>query len=75
MDFGNGNYGFGNSYWGSNVPCDVPAPMDVEITHYCSECGAKWDVVMDYELGSYFYYDEDNDPLCPECGHDSRYDL
>jgi len=59
---------WGNPYWGDNVPCDVPAPEDVIVEHYCPECFATWRVIMDYELGSYFYYDEDNDPYCPLCG-------
>lgn len=66
------DYGFSNSFWGSNVPADVPAPRDVEVDHKCSNCGHRWVVIMDCEFGRYYYYDEDNDPLCPECGHYAR---
>ena len=53
-------------FWGDNVPEDVPAPRDVYVAHYCI-CGNVWDVLMNYEMGKYYYYDEDKDPYCPEC--------
>jgi hypothetical protein len=59
--------GFGNKYWGDNVPCDVPAPRDVQVDLRCNN-GHKWTVIMDYEMGNYFFYDEDLDPYCPTCG-------
>ena len=58
---------FGNPYWGDNVPADIPPARDVTVTHECPN-GHKWDVVMDQEFGSYFYYNEDEDPYCPICG-------
>ena len=61
-------YGFGNPYWGDNVPCDVPPPQDLTVEHICLECGNTWLAVMDFELGGYFYYDEDHDKFCPSCG-------
>lgn len=60
---------WGNAYYGSNVPCDVPPPQDITVEQKCPN-GHTWKVVMDYELGGYFYYNEDEDPFCPECGEE-----
>jgi len=61
---------FGNKYWGDNVPCDVPAPEDREVEHKCED-GHAWVVIMDFEMGRFFYYNEDEDPICPTCGKDA----
>lgn len=49
---------------------------DVEIKHTCHECDHEWTVIMwkesDHESGHHYvgYYDDQEDPFCPKCGHD-----
>ena len=62
------------SYGGGYLPPGTPLPHDEQVEHVCSDedCGNVWDVVMNYELGGLFYYNEDKDPFCPECGAPAR---
>ena len=34
--------------------------------------GHSWEARMFWELGGWFYSDEDNGPYCPECGEEAR---
>ena len=59
----------------SNLPPGCPGPHTEEVPHHCDneECDEYLKVVnvsMHWELGGYFYIDEDNDPVCENCGDD-----
>jgi len=41
------------------------------VNHSCSNCGHQWNARMFYELGGWFYKDDD-EALCPECGHEGQ---
>ena len=61
-------------YGGGYLPPGTPAPHDEPVEHRCSVCGNVWTVMMNWELGGLFYYDEDKDRKCPDCGGEAEED-
>lgn len=42
------------------------------VLHRCSNCGIQELVLMQYDMGSWFYLDED-DTICNNCSEDGTY--
>jgi len=44
-----------------------------DVPHKCPKCGHKWNAPMMFDMGGWFYHNDD-DAYCPKCGTEGEDD-